>query len=70
MLSLGREPQEPEIRKYSSPRRGRQICYVAHAVGITAIYLSPLRGFLSFFHPYPGAHAPGYVFFAAPRLAR
>ncbi len=48
MLSLGRKPQEPEIRKMSSPRRGRQICDVVHTARITAKYLSPLRGFFSF----------------------
>ena len=67
MNSLGREPQDGGKKKTEAAER-RQIPRRDSRSSRFSPGLSPLRGSFIYGRSVPGAHAPGYESFAAPRL--
>jgi hypothetical protein len=67
MNSLGREPQDGGKKKTEAAER-RQIPRRDSCGSRLSPGLSPLRGSFIYGGSVPGAHAPGYESFAAPRL--
>ena len=64
-IALGREPQDSSPPNNRQPRSGDRCPDRRTAAYAAAENLSPLRGFLPFSRPYPGAHAPGVNIFRA-----
>ena len=67
MLSLGCEPQDEGKKKEKAVER-RQMPNRYDCGSRSSSDLPPLRGFFIYWASPPGAHAPGYASFAAPRL--
>ena len=68
VFSLGREPQEPGAEKTFSRGAATDFLQMMAAAHPAARICRPSGARRKYWIPKPGAHAPGYSSFAAPRL--